>query len=94
MKERFAKFGLSLNEEKTRVLEFGRFAVQHWAHCGLKRPETFDFLGFTHICGVKKANSRFIVHRLTSSNRMRATLKALRQNLRHRMHAPIPVVGK
>lgn len=94
LKERFAKFGLSLNEEKTRVLEFGRFAAQHRARCGLKRPETFDFLGFTHICGVKKANGRFIVHRLTSSKRMRATLKALRQKLRHRMHAPIPVVGK
>lgn len=83
-----------MNEEKTRVLEFGRFAAQHRARCGLKRPETFDFLGFTHICGVKKANGRFIVHRLTSSKRMRATLKALRQKLRHSMHAPLPVVGK
>ena len=93
LKERFAKFGLSLNDEKTRVLEFGRFAAQHRARCGLKRPETFDFLGFTHICGTKKANGRFIVHRLTSSRRMRATLKALRQKLRVRMHEPIPVVG-
>lgn len=46
VKERFAKFGLSLNDEKTRVLEFGRFAAQHRARCGLKRPEAFDFLGF------------------------------------------------
>ena len=53
LKARFAKFGLSLNEEKTRVLEFGRFAAQHSAQRGLRRPQTFDFLGFTHICATK-----------------------------------------
>ncbi|HEV2042416.1 MAG TPA: group II intron reverse transcriptase/maturase, partial [Casimicrobiaceae bacterium] len=94
LKERFAKFGLSLNEDKTRVLEFGRFAAQHRARCGLRRPQTFDFLGFTHICGVTRTNGRFTVLRLTSSKRMRATLKALRQTLNRRKHEPIPVIGK
>ena len=94
LKVRFAKFGLSLNGEKTRVLEFGRFAAQHCAQRGLRRPQTFDFLGFTHICGVTRTNGRFTVLRLTSSKRMRATLKALRQTLKRRQHEPIPVIGK
>ncbi len=94
LKERFAKFGLALNEEKTRVLEFGRFAAQHCARRGLRRPKTFDFLGFTHICGVTRTNRRFTVMRLTSSKRIRATLKALRQTLNRRKHEPIPVIGK
>jgi RNA-directed DNA polymerase len=93
LKERFAKFGLTLNEEKTRVLEFGRFAAQHSAQRGLRRPQTFDFLGFTHICAVKRANGRFTVKRLTSSKRMRATLKAMRQTLHRRRHEPIIVIG-
>ena len=94
LKVRFAKFGLSLNGEKTRVLEFGRFAAQHCAQRGLRRPKTFDFLGFTHICGVTRTNGRFTVMRLTSSKRMRATLNAIRQTLKRRKHEPIPVIGK
>ncbi len=94
LKARFAKFGLSLNEEKTRVLEFGRFAAQHSAQRGLRRPQTFDFLGFTHICATKQANDRFTVKRLTIANRMRATLKGLRQTLNRRKHESIPVIGK
>ena len=93
-KERLAKFGLALNEEKTRVLEFGRFAIQHSAQRGLRRPKTFDFLGFTHICATKRANGRFTVKRLTIAKRMRASLKALRQTLNRRKHEPIPVIGK
>lgn len=94
MKARFAKFGLTLNDEKTRVLEFGRFAAENSARRGRRKPETFDFLGFTHICGTKRANGRFIVKRLTMSRRMRATLKALRQTLHRRRHEPIHVVGQ
>jgi group II intron reverse transcriptase/maturase len=94
LKERLAKFGLSLNGEKTRVLEFGRFAAQHRARSGLSRPETFDFLGFTHVCSVTRENGRFTVMRLTSSKRMRATLKALRHAIARRMHQPIPVIGR
>ena len=93
-KERLAKFGLALNEEKTRVLEFGRFAIQHSAQRGLRRPKTFDFLGFTHICATKWANGRFTVKRLTIAKRMRASLKELRQTLNRRKHEPIPVIGK
>jgi len=79
LKARLAQFGLSLNEEKTRVLQFGRFAASQRQRAGLGRPQTFDFLGFTHICSTKRSNGRFTVKRLTSSKRMRATLKALRQ---------------
>ena len=94
MKVRFAKFGMTLNQEKTRVLEFGRFAAENSTRRGRRKPETFDFLGFTHICGRKRANGRFIVKRLTSSKRMRATLKALRQTLYRRRHEPIHEIGK
>ncbi|HEX6094659.1 MAG TPA: hypothetical protein VFZ07_14970 [Dongiaceae bacterium] len=76
------------------MLEFGRFAAQHCAQRGLRRPKTFDFLGFTHICGVTRTNGRFTVMRLTSSKRMRATLNAIRQTLKRRKHEPIPVIGK
>ncbi|MGY4403808.1 reverse transcriptase domain-containing protein [Bradyrhizobium sp. USDA 3315] len=54
LRERMAKFGPSLNEEKTRVLEFGRYAAERRARRGQRRPETFDFLGFTHICAVTR----------------------------------------
>jgi group II intron reverse transcriptase/maturase len=93
LKARFAQFGLSLNEQKTRVLQFGRFAVSQRKRAGLGRPETFDFLGFTHMCATKRSNGRFTVKRLTSSKRMRATLKALRQALYRRRHEPIAVIG-
>ena len=91
---RLAAFGLSLNEMKTRVLEFGRFAADQRKRAGKRRPETFDFLGFTHICATKRANGRFIVNRLTSTKRMRATLVAVRQTLNRRRHEPIPVIGQ
>jgi group II intron reverse transcriptase/maturase len=93
LKLRFAKFGLALNEQKTRMLEFGRFAAQHSEQRGLKRPQTFDFLGFTHICGTRRSSGGFIVQRLTSSKRMRTTLKALRQKLHLRRHEPVHVIG-
>jgi len=93
LKERFAKFGLSLNEEKTRVLEFGRFAAQHCRQRGARRPQTFDFLGFTHICSTTRTNGRFTVLRLTSSKRMRSTVKVLRQMLQRRRHEPVRTIG-
>ena len=93
LKERLAKFGLTLNEDKTRVLQFGRFAAQARARQGLPKPPTFDFLGFTHICGKSRSNGWFQLKRLTSAKRMRARLKAIRQALTRRMHAPIPEVG-
>lgn len=93
LRMRLAKFGLALNEEKTRVLEFGRYAANRRVRRGQRRPETFDFLGFTHICGKTRADSRFIIQRLTTAKRMRATLKALRESLMRRRHTPIPEVG-
>lgn len=94
LKVRFAQFGLTLNEDKTRVLQFGRFAAQARAKQGLPKPPTFDFLGFTHICGKSRSNGWFQLKRLTSAKRMRARLKAIRQALTRRMHEPIPEVGR
>ena len=94
LKVRFAQFGLTLNEDKTRVLQFGRFAAQARARQGLAKPQTFDFLGFTHICGKSRSNGWFQLKRLTSAKRMRASLKAIRQALMRRMHEPIPAVGR
>jgi RNA-directed DNA polymerase len=94
LKARFAQFGLTLNEDKTRVLQFGRFAAQARAKQGLSKPPTFDFLGFTHICGRARSNGWFQLKRLTSAKRMRARLKAIREALLRRMHEPIPEVGR
>jgi len=94
LKVRFAQFGLTLNEDKTRVLQFGRFAAQARAKQGLPKPLTFDFLGFTHICGKSRSNGWFQLKRLTSAKRMRARLKAIRQALTRSLHEPIPEVGR
>ena len=74
LKARSAQFGLTLNEDNTRVLQFGRFATQARAKLGLAKPPTFDFLGFTHICGKSRSNGWFQLKRLTSAKRMRARL--------------------
>src|SRR4030081_2695335 len=74
-RERLAKFGLELHPDKTRLIEFGRNAETNRGKRGEGRPETFDFLGFTHYCGTKKG--RFIVWRKTASKRMRAKLQQL-----------------
>ena len=92
MRERLAKFGLSLHPDKTRLIEFGRFAEENRRARGQRRPETFDFLGFTHCCG-KDRQGRFQVIRLTIKKRMRATLAAIRETLLRRRNEPIPVVG-
>lgn len=94
LKVRFAQFGLTLNEDKTRVLQFGRFAAEARAKKGLPKPLTFNFLGFTHLCGKSRSNGRFQLKRLTSAKRMRARLKAIRQALTRRVHEPIPEVGR
>ena len=93
LKVRLAKFGLTLNETKTRVLQFGRFAAQARAKQGLPKPLTFDFLGFTHICGRNRSNGWFQLKRLTMAKRMRASLRAIRQVLLRRRHDPIPEIG-
>jgi hypothetical protein len=88
-----AKFGLSLNEEKTRILEFGRYAAERRARRGQRRPETFDFLGFTHVCAVTRMNPHFTIRRVTIASRMRATLRAIRYGLMKRRHATIANIG-
>jgi RNA-directed DNA polymerase len=92
LRERFTKFNLELHPEKTRLLEFGPFAAEHRQRAAQGKPETFNFLGFTHICG-KKRNGRFTVVRQTIRKRMQAKLSEVKAELRRRMHAPIPVVG-
>jgi len=89
LKERLAKFGLALNEDKTRLIEFGRFAAQRRAQAGLRRPETFNFLGFTHYCGSTRSG-KFMVKRKTQATRMVRKLKELRAELRRRWHAKVP----
>ena len=85
---RLAKFGLSLHEGKTRLVEFGRFAAANRARRGEKRPETLDFLGFTHYCGVTR-QGRFMVQRKTQRSRMIRKLKELRLAMKKRKHDPI-----
>src|SRR5215470_9317566 len=92
LRERFAKFGLELHSEKTRLLEFGPFAAERRQRAGQEKPETFNFLGFTHICG-KKRNGRFTVVRQTIRRRLQAKLGEVKAELRRRMHAPVPQVG-
>src|SRR2546427_4485102 len=92
--ERFRKFGLELHPEKTRLLEFGPFAAENRRRRGQGKPETFNFLGFAHICGKKRSNGRFTVVRQTIRKRLQAKLSEMKAELRRRMHDPIPEVGK
>ena len=92
LRERFATFGLELHPEKTRLLEFGPYAAEHRQRAGKGKPETFDFLGFTHICG-KKRNGRFTVVRQTIRKRLQAKLHEVKAELRRRLHDPISQVG-
>lgn len=91
--ERFAKFGLGLHPEKTRLLEFGRYAAENRKRNGRGKPESFDFLGFTHVCG-KNRKGRFEVLRRTSRKRVRRKLGEIKIELRRRLHKPVPEVGK
>jgi RNA-directed DNA polymerase len=92
--ERLGKFGLELHPEKTRLLEFGPAAAASRGRRGQGKPETFDFLGFTHICARKRSNGRFTVLRQTIRKRLQAKLSEVKAELRRRMHDPIPEVGK
>ena len=92
MRERLEAFALTLHPDKTRLIEFGRHAADRRAQRGLDRPETFNFLGFTYICG-RSRRGRFQLQRKTRRDRMRATLQAIKVELRRRMHRPIPEQG-
>jgi RNA-directed DNA polymerase len=89
LRERLARFALELNAEKTRLIEFGRFAAERRAGRGLRKPETFEFLGFTHICA-KDRHGRFKLKRITSNKRMQAKLSSVKTELMRRRHLPIP----
>lgn len=93
VEERLGQFGLKLHPEKTRLIEFGRFARDNRSRKGQGKPDTFDFLGFTHCCG-KTRKGKFMVLRLTSGKRMRAKLLAVKTEMRKRMHQPIAEQGK
>jgi RNA-directed DNA polymerase len=92
--ERFRKYRLELHPEKTRLLEFGPYAAAHRKQRGEGKPETFDFLGFTHICAKKRSNGYFTVVRQTVRKRLQAKLNAVKAELQLRMHASIPDIGK
>src|ERR1035441_2145054 len=94
LQERLRKFGLELNLEKTRLIEFGRYATERREKRGEGKPETFNFLGFTHICGTNHKTGNFTVHRKTIGKRMAARLKELRVKLRQRMHASPKTTGE
>jgi RNA-directed DNA polymerase len=93
LRERFANFALELHPGKTRLIEFGRFAARARAARGDGKPETFDFLGFTHMCGKTKSGGYWL-KRKTISKRMRAKLAGVKDQLQRRRHQPIPVQGQ
>jgi len=93
LRVRLEKFGLELHPDKTRLIEFGRFAAERRAKRGLGKPETFDFLGFTHCCG-KSRTGKFKLKRKTIAKRLRAALQKVKLELRRRMHYPVDVVGR
>jgi len=92
LRKRLAEFGLELHPEKTRLIEFGRFAAGNRKRRGLGKPETFNFLGFTVICG-KSRRGKFLIRRKSRRDRMRAKVQAIKQELQRRMHQPIPQQG-
>ena len=94
LRERLGKFNLELHADKTRVIEFGRFASERRERRGQGKPETFNFLGFTHICDKTRKGERFIVLRQTIAKRMQAKLLGLKQALRRCMHLPVAEVGQ
>jgi RNA-directed DNA polymerase len=92
LRDRFAQFGLELHPDKTRLIEFGRFAARDRARRGDRKPETVTFLGLTHICAEDR-HGRFKLKRVTSKKKMHAKLKSVKTELRRRMHHPIPEQG-
>ena len=92
LRDRFTRFGLTLHPEKTRPVEFGRYAAERRRARGLGKPETFNFLGFTHSCA-RTRKGRFTVRRQTMRTRWQAKLQAVKAVLRERLHDPVPEVG-
>ena len=93
LQQRLQRFRLEMHPEKTRLIRFGSLAAANRRERGEGKPETFDFLGFTHICGKTKLG-KFLLHRRTTKKRMRARLKAIREAIHKRRHLPVPVQGQ
>jgi len=93
LRERLRKFGLSLHPEKTRLLEFGRFAAERRRRRGEGKPETFEFLGFVHACSQDR-HGRFTIRRVSSAKRMRRKLQEVKNRLTRDMHRPLPEQGQ
>jgi hypothetical protein len=94
LRERMQRFGLELHPEKTRLIEFGRFAEEDRRRRGEGKPETFDFLGFTHSCGKTKKGNWFTIRRQTAKKRLRSKLQAVKQELGKRWHKRVVENGK
>ncbi|HWU40011.1 MAG TPA: group II intron reverse transcriptase/maturase, partial [Candidatus Acidoferrum sp.] len=92
--ERMRKFNLELHPQKTRLLEFGPFAINNRQRRGEGKPETFNFLGFTHICVKKRSNGMYTVLRQTIRKRLQAKLHEVKAELKRRMHDPVPDQGQ
>lgn len=92
LRERLGKFGLELHSEKTRLIEFGRFAAERRSEVGLGKPETFSFLGFTHYCG-KTGKGAFTIKRQSIARRMRAKLMEIKAQLKRQMHSTVAEMG-
>jgi group II intron reverse transcriptase/maturase len=93
LRQRMTKFGLELHGEKTRLIRFGRFAAKRRQRVGERKPETFNFLGFTHICG-KSRNGKFLLVRHTMSKRLRAKLSEMKTEFQTRRHRPLNAQGE
>jgi len=93
LRERFAQFGLELHPGKTRLIEFGRHAARRRGRRGDRKPDTFDFLGFTHICAKSRKGGAFWIKRITIAKRMRAKLQQIKVELKRRRHRPLREQG-
>ena len=94
LRQRLAAFALQLHPEKTRLIEFGRYAAGNRSRRGDGKPETFDFLGFTHICGTNEKRPGFQLWRRSARKRMKAKIRAIKDDLRRRLHDPLAEQGK
>jgi RNA-directed DNA polymerase len=94
MHERMEAFGLALHPEKTRLIEFGRHAKSNREGKGKSKPETFNFLGFTHICDRARKDGRFFIRRITERKRLRAKLEEVKAELKRRLHQPMATIGR
>jgi hypothetical protein len=94
LRERLRKFGLELHPDKTRLIEFGRYAADRRRQRGEGKPETFNFLGFTHICGTSNKTGFFVVKRKSIGKRMGAKLKDMQRGLHRQMHGEVGNTGK